>query len=119
MSQSHLFEGTLQWTGSAVERDGKLALARAFVIDFPGVPSIEGSSPAVFNGDDSRHNPETLMVASLMACHHLTYLAVCERAGIRITAYRDRGLSGFSSMLNARPCSSNSITPYRCGSLTG
>lgn len=91
MSQSHLFEGTLQWTGSAAERDGKLALARAFVIDFPGVPSIEGSSPAVFSGNDSRHNPETLMVASLMACHHLTYLAVCERAGIRITAYRDRG----------------------------
>ena len=30
-----------------------------------------------------------LMVASLMACHHLTYLAVCERAGIRVLEYRD------------------------------
>ena len=42
-------------------------------------------------GDESRHNPETLMVASLMACHHLTYLAVCERSGIGIVAYADHG----------------------------
>jgi peroxiredoxin-like protein len=91
MSQSHLFEGTLQWTGSAAERDGKLALKRAFRIEFPGKAPIEGSSPAVFNGNESKHNPETLMVASLMACHHLTYVAVCERAGIRIVAYSDRG----------------------------
>jgi len=45
----------------------------------------------VFRGDDSRHNPETLMVSSLMACHHLTYLSVCERAGIRVLEYRDHG----------------------------
>lgn len=29
------------------------------------------------------------MVASLMACHHLTYLAVCERAGIEVVGYSD------------------------------
>lgn len=89
MSQSHLFQGTLRWTGTAAERDGKLALERAFRIEFAGKAPIEGSSPAVFNGDDGRHNPETLMVASLMACHHLTYVAVCERSGIRLAAYSD------------------------------
>jgi organic hydroperoxide reductase OsmC/OhrA len=46
----------------------------------------------VFNGDDRRHNPETLMVSSLMACHHLTYLAVCERAGVKLLAYDDTGI---------------------------
>jgi len=37
------------------------------------------------------------MVASLMACHHLTYLALCERAGIRIVEYADqaRGTRGW------------------------
>jgi peroxiredoxin-like protein len=89
MSQSHLFEGTLRWTGAAAERDGKLALERAFRIEFAGKAPIEGSSPAVFNGDDHRHNPETLMVGSLMACHHLTYVAVCERSGIRLAGYSD------------------------------
>jgi organic hydroperoxide reductase OsmC/OhrA len=63
---------------------------RAFRIEFPGKAAIEGSSPAVFNGDDGRHNPETLMVASLLACHHLTYLAVCERSGIVLTGYSDQ-----------------------------
>jgi len=90
MSPSHLFEGSLRWTGSASEVNGKLALARAFRVEFAGKAPIEGSSPAVFNGDDSRHNPETLMVASLMACHHLTYVAVCERSGVKLTGYTDR-----------------------------
>jgi organic hydroperoxide reductase OsmC/OhrA len=29
------------------------------------------------------------MVASLMSCHHLTYLAVCERANIALLEYND------------------------------
>lgn len=92
MSQSHLFEGDLRWTGAAAMHDGKLTLERSFVLDFAGKAPIEGSSPAVFNGDDGRHNPETLMVASLMACHHLTYVAVCERSGIALKAYSDHGV---------------------------
>jgi organic hydroperoxide reductase OsmC/OhrA len=92
LAQAHAFEGELHWTGAAqTAADGRLKLGRAFVVRFAGKPEIAGSSPAVFNGDDTRHNPETLMVASLMACHHLTYLAVCERAGIGIVAYDDRG----------------------------
>jgi peroxiredoxin-like protein len=89
MSQSHLFEGTLRWTGAAHESAGKLQLERAFRVEFAGKAAIDGSSPAVFAGDDGKHNPETLMVASLMACHHLTYVAVCERSGIRLTEYTD------------------------------
>ena len=90
MSHTHLFEGGLVWAGrSGEDEHGKLKLERAFVIRFEGKAPIEGSSPAVFRGDDSKHNPETLMVSSLMACHHLTYLAVCERAGVHILEYRD------------------------------
>lgn len=89
MSQAHVFAGGLRWTGSASEADGKLKLERDYVIDFPGKAPLAGSSPAVFNGDESRHNPETLMVSSLMACHHLTYLAICERSGVRIVSYED------------------------------
>jgi organic hydroperoxide reductase OsmC/OhrA len=92
MSHQHLFEGALQWTGRAGEDEhGRLKLERAFVIQFKDVAPIEGSSPSVFRGDDTKHNPETLMVASVMACHHLTYLAVCERAGVRVVEYSDSG----------------------------
>ena len=90
MGQQHTFEGTLHWRGgSRADEHGKLKLARAFVIRFKDKPAIEGSSPAVFNGDETRHNPETLMVASVMSCHHLTYLAVCERASIEVLEYND------------------------------
>ena len=92
MSHQHLFEGELHWTGQAGEDEhGKLKLERSFVLRFKGVTPVEGSSPAVFRGDGSRHNPETLMVSSLMACHHLTYLSACERAGVRVLEYRDSG----------------------------
>jgi organic hydroperoxide reductase OsmC/OhrA len=91
MSHEHFFEGSLRWTGQATQADGKLSLARSFTIEFPGKSPLSGSSPEVFHGDNRHHNPETLMVSSLMACHHLTYLAVCERSGVSIAAYDDHG----------------------------
>jgi organic hydroperoxide reductase OsmC/OhrA len=97
MAQTHVFEGDLVWTGkSAAGADGKLGIARDFLIEFHDKAPIAGSSPAVFKGDDSKHNPETLMLASLVACHHLTYVAVCERAGITLVSYTDhaRGTLG-------------------------
>ena len=90
MSQNHIFEGSLHWAGGSREDEhGKLKLSRSFVVRFKDKAPIEGSSPGIFHGDDTKHNPETLMVASLMACHHLTYLAVCERANIRVLEYSD------------------------------
>jgi peroxiredoxin-like protein len=90
MGQQHTFEGSLSWSGGSREDEhGRLKLSRSFVLRFKDKPDIEGSSPSVFNGDDSRHNPENLLVASVMACHHLTYLAVCERANIRVLEYSD------------------------------
>jgi peroxiredoxin-like protein len=92
MSQQHVFEGNLRWTGTALHDGGKLELERAFVLEFDGKAPLEGSSPSVFSGDDGKHNPETLLVSAVMACHHLTYLAVCERSGITITQYTDRAI---------------------------
>jgi len=92
MTQAHRFEGELRWTGAARQAEGGLRLERAFTVEFPGKAPLVCSSPAVFNGDDSFHNPETLMVSSLMACHHLTYLAVCERSGIELASYADRAV---------------------------
>jgi organic hydroperoxide reductase OsmC/OhrA len=92
MAHEHIFEGDLRWTGHATEAEGKLKIERSFTIEFPGKSPLAGSSPEVFHGDNRRHNPETLMVSSLMACHHLTYLAVCERSGIGIIGYTDHGI---------------------------
>ena len=88
-TREHIFEGNLRWTGQAQQAGEKLKLDRSFVLEFSGKAPLPGSSPAAFNGDDSRHNPESLLVASVMACHHLTYLALAERAGVKIAGYRD------------------------------
>jgi organic hydroperoxide reductase OsmC/OhrA len=90
LKEPHHFDGSLRWTGAAAEAaGGRLELGRDYVIEFAGKAPLPGSAPAVFRGDDSRHNPESLMVSSLMACHVLTYVALCERAGIRIVEYVD------------------------------
>jgi peroxiredoxin-like protein len=102
MSRQHVFEGTLQWGGGrGTDEQGRLKLDRSLVMQFLGKPPIDGSSPGVFNGNDARHNPETLMVASLMSCHLLTYLAVCERAGIELLAYDD-GATGMLALKDGK-----------------
>jgi organic hydroperoxide reductase OsmC/OhrA len=90
LKEPHHFDGSLRWTGNAAQgADGRLELGRDYVIEFAGKALLPGSAPAAFRGDDSRHNPESLMVSSLMACHLLTYVALCERAGIRVVEYGD------------------------------
>lgn len=56
----------------------------------PGKPVILGSADPAFRGDPQRWNPEELLVVSLSQCHMLWYLALCAKAGIVVTAYRDR-----------------------------
>lgn len=92
MARSHTFEGRLLWTGQAHTQDNPLQLPRDYLIEFEGKAPLAGSAPAVFKGDDSKHNPESLMVSSIMACHHLTYLALCEREGVHVDGYEDHAI---------------------------
>ena len=90
MQREHVFTGRLDWTGSAGhDAQGALQLPRRYLIEFDDIAPLEGSSPPAFRGEADKHNPETLLVSSLMACHHLTYLALCEKARITLVAYRD------------------------------
>ena len=50
---------------------------------------MPGSAAGVYRGDDSRMNPEDLLVASLSSCHFLSYLALCARAGVEVVDYSD------------------------------
>jgi organic hydroperoxide reductase OsmC/OhrA len=47
------------------------------------------SSAPGFRGDPSRANPEQLFVASLSACHALTYLFLAAKNQISVIGYRD------------------------------
>jgi organic hydroperoxide reductase OsmC/OhrA len=90
MSHEHHYKATLQWTGAKVSptTDYK-AYSREYTITMEGKPALAGSADPTFRGDPAKHNPEDLLVASLSACHLLTYLALCSRNGVKVIAYED------------------------------
>ena len=91
MAQEHVFEGTLAWIGMADGQPfGPDTYPRTTALEFRGGASITASAPAPFKGDDTRPNPETLMLASLMQCHFLTFMAVAAKAGATVLDYTDR-----------------------------
>jgi organic hydroperoxide reductase OsmC/OhrA len=90
MSEHH-FAARLTWTGAAhgPVRDYD-SYSREYRVDIDGKPPLVGSAAPPFRGSPSLHNPEDLLVAALSACHCLSYLALCARAGIVVEAYEDR-----------------------------
>ena len=84
----HTFRASLAWTGAADGPTGP-SFSRDYVVRTADGAEIAGSAPVVFKGDGTRASPEDLLVASLSACHMLTYLALCGQKGIRVTAYDD------------------------------
>jgi organic hydroperoxide reductase OsmC/OhrA len=86
----HRFATRLRWTGA--ERGATTsykAYSREYVIEADGKPALTGSADPHFLGDAAHYNPEDLLVAALSACHLLSYLAQCSRAGIAVVAYDD------------------------------
>ena len=87
----HHFEAALTWRGAArgptrAYRD----YSREYEVRIDGKPTMRGSAAPAFLGDASLHNPEDLLLAALSACHCLSYLAECARAGVPVVAYSDR-----------------------------
>lgn len=88
---AHEFRCRLVWTGATkgatLDAD---TFSRDCRIDAEGkAHSISGTSAPAFHGDPARWNPEEMLVASLSACHFLTYAALCARARIALVAYED------------------------------
>lgn len=54
-----------------------------------GAIVVPSSSAPVFKGDADRVDPEEAFVASLSACHMLTFLAICARKRITVETYED------------------------------
>lgn len=88
--KEHHYTLQLSWTGAAGggTTDYK-AYSREYRADFPGKPSITGSSDPAFRGDPLLHNPEDLLVLALSSCHMLSYLALAALEGLEVVAYED------------------------------
>lgn len=88
--REHHYKITTRWTGNT---GGGTANYRDYGRDHDliaaGKPVIQASADPAFRGQPERWNPEELMVAALADCHMLTYLALCARERIVVTAYED------------------------------
>jgi organic hydroperoxide reductase OsmC/OhrA len=86
----HRYAARLRWTGAAHgPTTSYKTYSRDYVIEADGKPALRASADPHFLGDASLYNPEDLLVAALSACHLLSYLAECARAGIEVLAYED------------------------------
>ncbi|HET8814563.1 MAG TPA: OsmC family protein [Solirubrobacterales bacterium] len=54
-----------------------------------GTQTLPSSSAAELGGDDSKSNPEVLLVAALSSCHMLWFLALARKRGFEVASYED------------------------------
>jgi organic hydroperoxide reductase OsmC/OhrA len=54
-----------------------------------GGQSLPSSSALEFGGDDSKSNPEALLVGALSSCHMLWFLALARKKGFEVASYED------------------------------
>jgi organic hydroperoxide reductase OsmC/OhrA len=89
--KKHDYSTMLRWTGNrGTGTSDYRSYGRDHEITGPSKSStLQGSSDAHFRGDAARYNPEDLLVASLSACHMLSYLHLCAVSHIVVTAYED------------------------------
>ncbi len=84
-----VFVSRLEWTGAA---KGPTRYPSTFSRDLSvslDATTLPMSSAPGYRGDPSRANPEQLFVASLSACHALTYLFLAARDQISVIGYHD------------------------------
>ncbi len=91
--KQHSYELQVEWTGNTGEGTKTYrSYRRDYTITADGKPQIPGSSDPSFRGDSSRYNPEDLLVASLSACHMLSYLHLCAVNHLTVVNYSDAAL---------------------------
>lgn len=88
--KSHPYRAHIVWTGNRGSGTERYAdYGREHRIEIADKATLTGSADPVFRGDGTLHNPEDLFLSAISACHMLTYLALCARRGVVVSAYED------------------------------
>ncbi|GEL11002.1 Organic hydroperoxide reductase OsmC/OhrA [Flavobacterium glycines] len=83
MAFKHLFKAKLDWnlTSKRYQKSHQIAIE--------GKKILNVSAAKVFKGDPVLHNPEDLLLSSVVSCHMMSYLYVCAQNGIEVISYKD------------------------------
>ena len=95
--ERHEYSANIVWTGArAGPTTSYQSYSREYEFRSGGKPPLHGSADPYFRGDPALYNPEDLLVVALSACHLLSYLADCARAGVHVLAYEDHAHGSMS-----------------------
>ena len=100
---NHGYSITTTWTGNTGSGTAAYdTYERSHEFGSPGKPTIPGSSSPAYRGDDTRYNPEEMLLGAVSACHMLWYLHLCTDNGVVVTSYTDNA----TGELNMNPSGS-------------
>jgi organic hydroperoxide reductase OsmC/OhrA len=54
-----------------------------------GAQSLQSSAAVELGGDETKSNPEVLLVGALSSCHMLWFLALARKKGFEVASYED------------------------------
>lgn len=87
----HQHRASVQWQRQTADFDYG-SFNRDHRVGFEnGQIALNSAAPA-FNGNGDALNPETLLLAALVSCHMLTFLAVASKRGFVVDSYQDEAL---------------------------
>lgn len=87
----HHYRLTTTWKGNRGSgTSGIGTYDRVHTIEVPGKPILTLTTDNALYGDRSVLNPEDLLVSALSSCHMMSYLYLCAKAHVIVTAYVDR-----------------------------
>jgi organic hydroperoxide reductase OsmC/OhrA len=90
MHDEHRYSARLVWDGNrGTGTSAYNAYGREYRVTFEGKPVVHGSADPTFRGDPALVNPEDMLVAAVVSCHLLSYLALCAREKIAVLSYED------------------------------
>ncbi len=99
--KDHYYNLIITWTGNTGQGTKTYkGYERDHTIEVIGKPLIPGTSEVSYAGNQTRYNPEELLVASLSACHMLWYLHLCSVNKIIVTTYIDKATGTMQTEVN-------------------
>lgn len=91
MPKEHTYHSELNWTGNHGKgTQSYSSYERSYSISIDGKPPLNGSSDPGFRGDETKHNPEEMLLMALSSCHMLWYLHLCSVNKIVVESYCDK-----------------------------
>lgn len=90
MGFKHIFKAKLDWIFSTKDEETIIkTYSKSHTIAIDNKAVLNVSAAKAFKGDPTLYNPEDLLLSSVVSCHMMSYLYVCEQNGIEILSYSD------------------------------